>query len=379
MPRLLIIADDLSGATDAAAASHSDSLVMLGGMQAADARTDALVVAVDIDSRQVDAETAQIRAAAAASDAQGIVFHKIDSLLRGNWPFELRGILQALSKRGRTPLALVAPAWPERNRTTLEGTVWVDGVPLAATGFIDDAAHLLHGNIAERLGEASLSSLPLPGGGLEDLIDVDALVCDATSRDALDRIAAMAEAANRPVLCVGSGGLAQSLARTLRLPPVNMAAIEAAGPVLAVVGSATEISRRQVSKLRETGTAVLLLAPGAASSLDGIEELLSADRDVVVAFETPGGRSLEPGVVAELAEGLAPLLPRLGGLILTGGETARAVLTAAGVRAIRTQGEVEPGVPIGFTQGAVALPVVTKAGAFGDDYTLIRALAALRP
>jgi uncharacterized protein YgbK (DUF1537 family) len=66
-------------------------------------------------------------------------------------------------------------------------------------------------------------------------------------------------------------------------------------------------------------------------------------------------------------------------LILTGGETARAVLAAAGVDAIRLRGEVEPGVPIGVTVGAVTLPVVTKAGAFGDDHTLLRALAALRP
>lgn len=375
MPRLLIIADDLSGATDAAGASGSEAVVILGGGHAADVD----VVAVDIDSRQLDAESARDRAASVASEASGMVFHKIDSLLRGNWPFELQGMLQALGKSARAPLALIAPAWPERNRTTVEGTVWLDSVPLSATGLRDDAGNPLHDDIAGRLAEAGLTSLPLPGHGLSDLPDVDAVICDATSRDALDRIAAIAAASNRPVLCVGSGGLVQSIARTLRLPPIASAAVAAAGSVLVVVGSATEISRRQVGKLRESGAAVLVLAPGAAPDLHLIGKLLRAERDVVITFEMAGHGGLEPGIVAELAATLAPLMPRIGGLILTGGETARAVLTAAGVRGIRVRGEIEPGVPIGVILGAIALPIVTKAGTFGDDHTLARALATLRP
>jgi uncharacterized protein YgbK (DUF1537 family) len=134
-----------------------------------------------------------------------------------------------------------------------------------------------------------------------------------------------------------------------------------------------------VLKLRESGTAVLLLTLGVAPDLDIVDRLLRTERDVALVFDTPGPGGLAPGIVAELASALTPLLPRLGGLILTGGETARAVLTTAGVQAIRVRGEVEPGVPMGTTLGAISLPIVTKAGAFGDDHTLIRALAALRP
>jgi uncharacterized protein YgbK (DUF1537 family) len=42
------------------------------------------------------------------------------------------------------------------------------------------------------------------------------------------------------------------------------------------------------------------------------------------------------------------------------------------------QGEIEPGAPIGVSTGEIAIPVITKAGAFGDRMTLKRCRAALR-
>jgi len=63
---------------------------------------------------------------------------------------------------------------------------------------------------------------------------------------------------------------------------------------------------------------------------------------------------------------------------MTGGDTAGAVLAQLGVHALRLVAEVEPGVPLGMTVGPLALPFVTKAGAFGDEATLARCLARLR-
>jgi 4-hydroxythreonine-4-phosphate dehydrogenase len=80
----------------------------------------------------------------------------------------------------------------------------------------------------------------------------------------------------------------------------------------------------------------------------------------------------------ELARALgafaAPHIARCGGVIATGGDTARAVLAALGLPGIALFGELEPGVPVGL---AGALPLVTKAGAFGSRTTLVRAQEAL--
>jgi uncharacterized protein YgbK (DUF1537 family) len=74
--------------------------------------------------------------------------------------------------------------------------------------------------------------------------------------------------------------------------------------------------------------------------------------------------------------GLASEVIRKGGvdgLFLSGGETADAVLRAAGGEAIRLEREVLPGLVLGRWMGGVAdgLAVVTKAGAFGQKQTLV--------
>jgi len=59
----------------------------------------------------------------------------------------------------------------------------------------------------------------------------------------------------------------------------------------------------------------------------------------------------------------------------TGGETARAVLGARGIRALRLLREVEPGVPFGMARDGTL--VCTKAGAFGTADTLVKCVACL--
>ena len=67
----------------------------------------------------------------------------------------------------------------------------------------------------------------------------------------------------------------------------------------------------------------------------------------------------------------------MGALVSTGGETARALLSAMHYRALRLAGEIEPGVPLSIAVGPRALPVITKAGAFGNPDTLLHCHATL--
>ena len=66
-------------------------------------------------------------------------------------------------------------------------------------------------------------------------------------------------------------------------------------------------------------------------------------------------------------------------LVLTGGDTARAVCGAIGVQALEISREVAPGIPVSLLQGGRwdGLPVVTKAGGFGDSETLARIIQIL--
>jgi D-threonate/D-erythronate kinase len=111
-----------------------------------------------------------------------------------------------------------------------------------------------------------------------------------------------------------------------------------------------------------------------------IDAAFSSGEDVVMAVDSVEGVDLKDGqrLSRALAEFIAPRVHRIAGLIATGGETARAVLTRCGVTGLSVRGEVQPGVPLSSSWGAFEIPVITKAGAFGDHMTLIRCLDAIR-
>ncbi len=84
-------------------------------------------------------------------------------------------------------------------------------------------------------------------------------------------------------------------------------------------------------------------------------------------------------VVGALAEVVGALSKEglFDALVLTGGETAVAVARDLGAVGIRLEGEVEPGIPVGYLIGPRPYRVVTKAGAFGEPGTLVRAAERL--
>jgi uncharacterized protein YgbK (DUF1537 family) len=68
------------------------------------------------------------------------------------------------------------------------------------------------------------------------------------------------------------------------------------------------------------------------------------------------------------------------GLILTGGETAFNVFKSMDVVEVRVDTEILPGIPLMQIVGGKfdKLPVITKAGAFGDSDALVQSILFLR-
>jgi uncharacterized protein YgbK (DUF1537 family) len=54
------------------------------------------------------------------------------------------------------------------------------------------------------------------------------------------------------------------------------------------------------------------------------------------------------------------------------------MLSRFGVNGIRLADEIEPGVSLGLSLGRLSVPIATKAGAFGDEQSLIRISERLR-
>lgn len=404
--RWLILADDLTGAADCAIAfaKHGlDSVVAWGE----GAPLPSEVLSVDCDSRRFPAADAAARqvAALAAHWSTGVrLYKKIDSTLRGQPAAELAAQLRVLAAPGRrAPLAVVAPAFPATGRVTLGGRVLVGDQPLEATPLWARDHTYQSAHLGEVLASAGLRASVIdlddirhgPDRVHAAMLDavvsgLDAVVCDCAN---LDDLAVIAQASLRldSAMWVGSAGLAVALAALTapdaaeapHLPPRS-------GPVLAVVGSLAEASRLQARVLAEAGVVRHIAvepdaleggaaSPGWAAAQAALAQAVAdgADTLLEIALAPHPDLSRGPALAARLAELVAPHADHLGAVIATGGDTACALLSHLGVVGIRLIDEVEPGVPLGLTQGAHHLPVVTKAGAFGDADTLRRALERL--
>ena len=399
--RILILADDLSGAADCAVACHRAGMQAKVCMEPQAFTDQAEALAVDLDSRPRSPAQAWALTLAAKSLIDGrALYRKIDSTLRGHVSLEIAATLEAA---GPGAFVVVCPAYPITGRTVVDGRVYVDGRPLEETEiWLRDGRGTT--DLRALLAEAGLAVAALPlavvrGADLGAAMvqarasGARALVCDAQTEADLQAIVA-AGLPMAGVTWAGSGGMTIPLAAALstgRSPP-RRPVTRHAGPHLVTVGSASSVSREQLALLSaDPRVQTVLITPRVLLEGADAPGWRPASRSLVAAIGKPGkdtvavaidpAAPVEPAVGPALAAGLGRLvgrqLGRFGTLTATGGETARALLAAAGARALCVERELEPGVVLSTLEGS-GLPVVTKAGAFGDAHSLLRVLDALR-
>jgi uncharacterized protein YgbK (DUF1537 family) len=92
----------------------------------------------------------------------------------------------------------------------------------------------------------------------------------------------------------------------------------------------------------------------------------------------PALKRLMAGILAELVEAILRR-QQIAGILLSGGDTALEVCRRLDVGMIQVQGEVEPGVPAGYFIDSYGrhIRVVTKAGGFGGESAIIKAISYL--
>ncbi len=410
----LVIADDLTGACDTGAAFAAKGFPtrVLFDPTTPDDADGILVVDTDSRYRPADVAAAAVTSTIEAHDAQ-IIYKKVDSTLRGNVCSEVVATLT-------TPetLAVVAPAAPTLGRTTACGYHLVDGELVTRTdigeGDVEHAHipsmfascdvavdHLSIGTIAKGADAIARSFSELPDGP-------SVVVCDATHETHLQSIATAAESVERPIVYVGSAGLASHVLS----PRENRAdataptrSTDASGGVLAVLGSPADETRRGLECLPEHAlvsidpvdavvrpdetaakgasaaagcirTAGYAVVTTAANSRD-VEDALRAGDNRGYSTRQTGERitRMLTALVAATVETVS-----LRGMFLTGGATARGVLGELGVHALELTGDlIEPGIPVSLARGGRGdgMVLITKAGGFGDHETLINSLDRL--
>ena len=137
---ILVVADDLTGAAELAAAA-ADRGLRAWVHTVMEACGDADVLALDLQTRSLVEEEACRRVASLAEQARRWrpewIYLKTDSALRGHIAAELETLAAGLSRRR----VLFVPANPSRKRCIIRGEYLIDGVPLDRTRFARDPEH----------------------------------------------------------------------------------------------------------------------------------------------------------------------------------------------------------------------------------------------
>lgn len=360
-----IIADDLTSATDGAAAFLAKGYTPLINRNTKGMK-NAAIVSIDTNSRAstiAQATIATVNGVAALKTAR-FLFKTIDSTLRGHISVE---IATAFRASGRSRL-VVAPAFPSAGRITVCGVQIVNGIPVRDSSYGQDPVHPTHTSHIADLVDPSLGTPVIvaatcaEGTNAADKI----LILDADSQDALNRqVANISDP--ETVLWVGAPGLAIALASLVPAAPGESSIKgSVSARVLIVAGSANPVTHAQCDILRNGDVHV-------------VTELLPVLNDErILCLRAPLLRHANAGeVLANLAKQAVSVITDhdFNAVIATGGETMTAILDRLGVGSFLLIHELEPGFPVGRAkrEDGTILNIAMKAGGFGSSSALLDA------
>lgn len=335
VPRLAIVADDLTGALDASAAFarygfRTHAVTSPEAIERVLAERCPEVLAISTQTRDASPAEARERVAQVmrALPAGTTIFKKVDSRLKGPISAELDEIPY------RQLIAM--PAIPQFDRIALNGCV---------SGFGVDSPI----SISNALGHHA-SSAYIPDTLRDE--DMDQWIGD----DSTD------------TLFLGARALAERLAMHMADQPILQTPPLSFPPALCITaGTRDTITLAQIDALLTARRDAVHL-PASNGCLD-IEPIQSAELTVLQAV--PGPISMPAAFVAS---NLATSLKQLVGenavtWLLTGGATAEAVLHSHNILEMEILGEILPGLPVCRAGDTV---FITKSGGFGANDTLVR-------
>ncbi|MDR2931890.1 MAG: hypothetical protein LBV27_02165 [Oscillospiraceae bacterium] len=404
--KMLIIADDFTGAVDTGvqlAKRSVKTLVTVGPDFPSGSIGACEALAVNMDMRHDGPEQAyhKVESLLERFDEDILIYLKTDSVLRGN----LSASFYALLKAGRGPV-LFAPAYPKSARTTVNGRQYVNGLPLEESHFSRDPLNpTLNSDIATLLSDGfAVESVVLGGDNLlPDYLDPGKVyIFDCETQDRLCRIAYDISKRKTVYALAGCAGFAEYIPDIIPFATqlVHYRANEK--PVLFLSGSASETTFQQLAYAKENGFPILvipselkisppeLLGEKLVGLLGMLRAWLESGISVILATAesdkdllTDAGPEVHANLKAIFAQTAQAMIEcgAAGNLAVFGGDTAQAVLSYVGCRAVQALYEVQAGVPLCKLDndgGDADIGLVTKSGGLGGEDAVTAVEKALR-
>ncbi|MEQ8394715.1 3-oxo-tetronate kinase [Thalassobaculum sp.] len=423
MPPILgCVADDFTGATDLANNLVRGGLrtVQLIGVPApGTAVPDVDAVVVALKSRTSPAADA-VRESVAALDwlkAAGCrrYFFKYCSTFDSTDEGNIGPVADALLDRLGGGFTIACPAFPETGRTIFKGHLFVGDTLLSDSSMRHHPlTPMTDSNLVAVLGRQTRRKVGLiqhreiTGGADAIRAKIDALKADGISYaivDAIDdqQLHVIGEAIADLDLVTGGSGVAiglpdayrrRGLAGTTGGSAAEVPAIEGKAAVLA--GSCSAATLGQIAEWEKVRPSYnidpMRLANGedvAAEALDFIRARMadgpvlvyaSAPPETVKAVQAKLGRAEAGEIVERAMARIAKTLVDDDGvrrLVVAGGETSGAVVSALGVTGLRIGAQIDPGVPGTVTLNEPSIALALKSGNFGGPDFFTKALAAM--
>jgi uncharacterized protein YgbK (DUF1537 family) len=412
------IADDFTGASDLANTLSKGGMhtVQFVGAPAADSAVpcEAGVVALKTRSLAPGEAVRQSLDALRWLEAQGCVqflfkyCSTFDSTPQGNIGPVAEALLDALA----APVAVVCPVFPETGRTLYQGHLFVKGRLLNESGMErhplnpmtdPDIRRWLRRQTKGDVGLVAYETVRLGPAAIANALDAEAaagrrlVVVDAVTDDDLRAIGAAV--AGSKLVTGGSGvaiGLPDNFRKAGRLGVRERTFAGLRGPGVVLSGSCSQASRAQLAEYLR-GRPGLAVEPEALLSGDLTVEKArrfvldnretspaiysTAEPDRVAKAQQAFGRDRVAAAVETFFGELARTLVADGAtrIVVGGGETSGAVVTALGLDHFEIGPEIDPGVPALASRlhTGEALRLALKSGNFGASDFYAKALHLL--
>lgn len=417
-----IIADDLTGANDTALQFHlkgCNTQIIFNAEFSPEGGANTQAWAISTQTRNIKPKDAYIKVYNTAKALMSnfkidYLYKKIDSTLRGNIGNECLAVIDALG----WDAAVIVPAFPNEGRLTVGGYHLLKGVPLERTEVARDPGSPIYEShlpslIAKQVENpdivAHIQLMTVMKGAGPILLEMQNLIkkgkkliiIDAVSTTDLEQISLATEKCSYRILPAGAAGLAQSLTKTW-IPDIkheHFSNVIPSIPILVISGSATDLTRVQIKKLKESDEVepyIIELKPEEILSIEPSEEkierisqqLKSAGCVVLhsIPLEEDISRTLEfakekglnlDNLHGRVSDYLAKVTSMVNEkqsfiLIVIGGETSYKCCHSIGSKQLQLIDEVESAIPLCLDTNAQWL--VTKSGNLGTPNTLINIL-----
>ncbi|WP_408110981.1 four-carbon acid sugar kinase family protein [Brevibacillus sp. B_LB10_24] len=432
LTELVIIADDLTGANDTGAqfAKQGYRTMTLLDAKHTEDHHQLDVCVINAETRSLEPEMAYRKIGEIRNLLQlektPYVYKKIDSTMRGNIGSEI----DALLEHEDFQLAVVAPAYPQNERIVVGGYLLVKQKLLEDSEISADPkspvrlSHLpalIGSQSKKKVGHINISALRGKGDALREQLAKQIsegkriVVFDTVTQNDFEIMIDAVSASELRVLWVGSAGLAQSLSGRFARETKNgldrtVVVKEPSKSIMVIAGSVSGVTRQQIETLGEQEDCQIITAEPLGllknetyesemnSLIKRMTEVLDQGNIPVLTTDTSDSskNAIEEWLAEQkrdafyAASHIADCLGRigkevianrkLGGLVLTGGDIAYRTCEHMRVKALRILDEVEEGIP--FTQVVDGefrdLLMITKAGAFGNRLSLVRAVEKMK-